>query len=97
MVLTIALIGQPFISPAMFEPYIDAAIPAVDEYTLSLNLGPQLREVLEQHYATFIVRRSTFAALTRQVEDDFAAIAAAGLNWVRIALPFWCAALCQSH
>ena len=58
MVLTIALIGQPFISPAMFEPYIDAAIPAVDEYTLSLNLGPQLREVLEQHYATFIVRRS---------------------------------------
>ena len=58
MVLTIALIGQPFISPAMFEPYIDAAIPAVDEYTLSLNLGPQLREVLEQHYATIIVRRS---------------------------------------
>lgn len=32
---------------------------------------------LEEHYSTFIV------------EEDFALIASAGLNWVRIPLPHW--------
>lgn len=56
---------------------VQAATPAVDEYTLSTNLGASLATTLTNHYATFIT------------EDDFAAIAGAGLNWIRIPLPFW--------
>lgn len=52
-------------------------MPAVDEYTLSLNLGDSLESKLRAHYDTFIT------------EYDFAAIAGAGLNWVRIPIPFW--------
>ncbi|CCA73562.1 related to EXG1-exo-beta-1,3-glucanase (I/II), major isoform [Serendipita indica DSM 11827] len=67
---------EPFISPALYEPFYPNA---VDEWTLSTLL--QQRDgnlnVIEEHYKTFIV------------EEDFAMIAAAGLNWVRIPLPFW--------
>lgn len=31
----------------------------------------------------------TFCRLLTQTEQDFARIAGAGLNWVRIAVPFW--------
>ncbi|KAG8826365.1 hypothetical protein FRC18_010071 [Serendipita sp. 400] len=52
---------------------------AVDEWTLSQLI--QQRDgnlnAIEEHYKTFIV------------EEDFAMIAAAGLNWVRLPLPFW--------
>lgn len=68
---------EPFITPALFEPFLYSEIPAVDEWTLSLNLGDQLSNVLEEHYRTFIT------------EKDFADIAGAGLQWVRIPLPFW--------
>ncbi|KAG8998556.1 hypothetical protein FRB94_006766 [Tulasnella sp. JGI-2019a] len=68
---------EPFISPALYEPFYPNA---VDEYTLSqllANSSSGLQSVLENHYATFIT------------EQDFAQIAAAGLNWVRIPLPYW--------
>ncbi|GAA5824284.1 hypothetical protein JCM10212_001342 [Sporobolomyces blumeae] len=139
---------EPFITPSMFEPFLNSTSPspAVDEWTLSLNLrergkrawraqrhktkaartavkrskvgkgsidgdqadeeddgigaldeeeddeGPEtieswiggheageeeLRTELERHYQTFITER------------DFAEIAAAGLNWVRIPIPYW--------
>lgn len=68
---------EPFIAPSLFEPYIDTDKPAVDEWTLSENLGNRLPEVVEHHYATFIT------------EQDFAEIAAAGLNWVRIPLGYY--------
>ncbi|GAA5948538.1 hypothetical protein JCM3765_004915 [Sporobolomyces pararoseus] len=75
---------EPFITPALFEPFLNSTTPspAVDEYTLSQNLLHQggeahLFEVLDHHYRTFIT------------EKDFAEIAGAGLNWVRIPLPFW--------
>ncbi len=50
---------------------------------------------LENHYKTFIV--SYFQSLLQiqpltailQTEQDFAQIAAAGLNFVRIPIPFW--------
>ncbi|PVF95081.1 glycoside hydrolase [Serendipita vermifera] len=67
---------EPFISPAMYEPFYPNA---VDEWTLSEQI--QARDgnldAIEEHYKTFIV------------EEDFAMIAAAGLNWVRLPIPFW--------
>ncbi|QRW16681.1 Cellulase (glycosyl hydrolase family 5 protein) [Rhizoctonia solani] len=72
------LVLEPFIAPALYEPYQPQA---VDEWTLSeaiaANASSGLQKVLEEHYATFIT------------EEDFAQIAAAGLNWVRVPLPFW--------
>lgn len=74
---------EPFISPALFEKYnTNGKIVAVDEWTLSQQMaqdtaGGGLQTLMEEHYKTFIT------------EKDFAAIAAAGLNWVRIPLPFW--------
>lgn len=57
---------EPFITPALFEPFLNASTPAVDEWTLSENLGVRLAEVVEHHYATFIVSRSFFAGLLDQ-------------------------------
>ncbi|PVF96563.1 glycoside hydrolase [Serendipita vermifera] len=67
---------EPFISPAMYEPFFPNA---VDEWTLCEHLLERdgNLDALEEHYKTFIV------------EEDFAMIAAAGLNWVRIPVPFW--------
>ena len=67
---------EPFISPALYEPFDPAA---KDEWTLSEQLMARDGNLnaIENHYKTFIV------------EEDFAMIAAAGLNWVRIPIPFW--------
>ena len=68
---------EPFISPALYEPFYPNA---VDEWTLSTLLranGDPNLDKIAQHYDTFIT------------EEDFAQIAAAGLNWVRIPLAFW--------
>lgn len=46
---------EPFITPALYEPFYPNA---VDEYTLSqllANSSAGLQSVLEEHYATFIV------------------------------------------
>ena len=52
---------------------------AVDEWTLSEALAAQgtLQSALEDHYNTFIT------------EEDMAQIAGAGLNWIRLPIPFW--------
>ncbi|KAG8737386.1 hypothetical protein FRC10_008264 [Ceratobasidium sp. 414] len=76
------LVLEPFITPALYEPYMNASTPAVDEWTLCTNLAADkssggIAQVLENHYNTFIT------------EEDFAQIAGAGLNWVRIPIPFW--------
>ncbi|KDQ16328.1 glycoside hydrolase family 5 protein [Botryobasidium botryosum FD-172 SS1] len=76
------LIIEPFISPSLFEPYTSGASPPVDEWTLSLAMAADtanggLAKIMENHYDTFIT------------EEDFALIAGAGLNWVRIPIPFW--------
>ncbi|CAL1705012.1 unnamed protein product [Somion occarium] len=69
---------EPFITPALYEKYANSSNPAVDEWTLSENMAADggLQQ-LEDHYKTFIT------------EKDFAEIAAAGLNWVRIPIPYW--------
>ncbi|BGP20829.1 hypothetical protein JCM10213_008136 [Rhodosporidiobolus nylandii] len=75
---------EPFITPSLFEPFLDSTTPgpAVDEWTLALNhLARGGREELErrmrEHYEEFIT------------ELDFISIAAAGLNWVRLPVPHW--------
>ncbi|EJD53290.1 glycoside hydrolase [Auricularia subglabra TFB-10046 SS5] len=71
------LVLEPFISPAMFEKYPGT----VDEYDLSLKMQADTAnggfDWLKQHYETFIT------------EKDFAEIAGAGLNWVRVPIGFW--------
>ncbi|KAI9509662.1 exo-beta-1,3-glucanase [Russula earlei] len=71
------LVTEPFITPALYQKYPTA----VDEWTLSLAMASDTASgglsQLEQHYKTFIT------------EQDFAEIAGAGLNYVRIPLPYW--------
>ncbi|TIC14480.1 glycoside hydrolase [Wallemia mellicola] len=73
------LVLEPFIVPGLYEECENIDEPCVDELTLSNYYRSQgkLEEVLEEHYSTFIT------------EKDFADIAAAGLNWIRLPIPFW--------
>ncbi|KIM40964.1 glycoside hydrolase family 5 protein [Hebeloma cylindrosporum] len=72
------LVTEPFITPALFEEYVGKSnIDVLDEWTLSQAMGADLATKMENHYKTFIT------------EQDFAEIAGAGLNWVRIPLGFW--------
>jgi hypothetical protein len=72
------LTTEPFIAPALYEKYVNTSTPALDEWTLTeaMRANNALSD-LENHYATFIT------------EKDFAEIAGAGLNYVRIPLPYW--------
>lgn len=76
------LTTEPFIAPALYEKYLSASPQPVDEWTLSeamaadTSSGGGLQQ-LETHYQTFVT------------EQDFAEIAGAGLNFVRIPLPYW--------
>ena len=71
------LLTEPFIVPNLYLPYQNSNPRAVDEYTLSQAMGNQLATLMTQHYETFIT------------EQDFANIAAAGMNWVRVPVPYW--------
>jgi aryl-phospho-beta-D-glucosidase BglC (GH1 family) len=68
---------EPFISPALFQKYPGA----VDEWTLSNLMRADTANgginQLEDHYNTFVT------------EADIAEIAGAGLNWIRLPVPFW--------
>ncbi|KAG2015233.1 exo-beta-1,3-glucanase [Coprinopsis cinerea AmutBmut pab1-1] len=68
---------EPFISPALFQRYPGAR----DEWDLSVAMAADTAngglDQLEEHYRTFIT------------EQDIAEIAGAGLNWVRLPVPFW--------
>ena len=104
---------EPFIAPALFQRYASAG--AVDEWTISTLMAADTANgglgQLEQHYDTFIVRRTILklhirhaltetllfyigsprflSAFAIQTEQDFAEIAGAGLNWVRIPISWW--------
>ena len=68
---------EPFITPSLFDSY-DSKLNIVDEYTLTQHLGPTTAaQTLEKHYATFVT------------EQTFAAVAAAGLDHVRIPYSYW--------
>jgi glucan 1,3-beta-glucosidase len=66
---------EPFITPALFQAYPSAP----DEWTLAtlMRADGTLEATMEAHYDTFIT------------EQDIAQIAGAGLNWVRVPIPFW--------
>ena len=70
---------EPFIVPSLYQTYT----PAADEWTLSQLVSSSttsnnnLTAVLADHYANFIT------------EEDIAQIAGAGLNWIRLPIPFW--------
>ncbi|KAF8554819.1 glycoside hydrolase family 5 protein [Imleria badia] len=68
---------EPFISPALFQKYPSA----VDEWTLSILMAADTASgglnQIEEHYNTFVT------------EQDIAEIAGAGLNWIRLPIPFW--------
>ncbi|KAG6917252.1 hypothetical protein DXG01_003284 [Tephrocybe rancida] len=68
---------EPFISPALYQKYPGA----VDEWTLSTLMRADTANgginQLEDHYNTFVT------------EEDIAEIAGAGLNWIRLPVPFW--------
>lgn len=69
---------EPFITPSYYEKY---APDAVDEWTLSIAMANDTASgglgQLETHYDTFVT------------EEDIAEMAGAGLNWIRVPIPFW--------
>ncbi|WVR06874.1 hypothetical protein IAU60_003910 [Kwoniella sp. DSM 27419] len=72
------LVTEPFIVPGLYEKYATVnGQTAIDEYTLSQNMGDNLTAAMTEHYETFITER------------DFAEMASAGINWVRIPIGFW--------
>lgn len=72
------LVLEPWITPSLFD---EAGDEAVDEYTLTEVLGAEEAAArLSEHWNTFIT------------EEDFALIAEAGLNYVRIPVGYWAAA-----
>ncbi|EJD45891.1 glycoside hydrolase [Auricularia subglabra TFB-10046 SS5] len=74
------LVPEPFIAPAMYQKYLSTGTLTGDEWTLSLAMqaaGDKDLNELKEHYKTFIT------------EEDFAQISGAGLNWVRLPIPFW--------
>ncbi|KAG8916641.1 hypothetical protein FRC01_002946 [Tulasnella sp. 417] len=75
------LVLDPLIVPSLFERYLNASPPVLDEWSLSIAMAADTARgglsQLENHYDTFIT------------EEDFAQIAAAGLNWVRLPIPYW--------
>ncbi|ESK92044.1 glycoside hydrolase family 5 protein [Moniliophthora roreri MCA 2997] len=78
--LTIEPVSHPS-APALFEKYATSVPTPVDEYTLHMAVAADTANgglaQIEEHYKTFIT------------EKDFAEIAGAGLNYVRIPLPYW--------
>jgi len=72
---------EPFVSPTPFEKYAVGGVIPIDEWHLSVNMAADTANgglsQLEDHYKTFITER------------DFADIAAAGLNFVRIPIGYW--------
>ncbi|KAF8270225.1 glycoside hydrolase superfamily [Lactarius quietus] len=70
---------EPFISPSLYQKYPGT----IDEWTLSEAMaadtspGGGLQAQLEAHYDTFVT------------EQDLAEMAGAGLNWIRLPIPYW--------
>lgn len=66
---------EPFITPSLFN--YQASLGIIDEWTLCRHLGAAAGKTLEAHYASFVT------------EATFAAVAAAGLDHVRIPFSYW--------
>ncbi|PHH85333.1 hypothetical protein CDD83_586 [Cordyceps sp. RAO-2017] len=66
---------EPFITPSLFN--YNRQMGIVDEWSLCKHLGASATKAIEGHYASFVT------------EDTFRAIAAAGLDHVRIPFSYW--------
>lgn len=72
------LVTEPFIVSGLYEKYANGtAGTAVDEYSLSLNMGAERDAAMDEHYATFIT------------EADFIEMVSNGINWIRLPFGFW--------
>ena len=72
------LVLEPWITPSIFD---EAGDGAVDEWTLTEVLGKDGAQArLSDHWNSFVM------------QDDFARMAAAGLNHVRIPIGYWAVA-----
>ncbi|KAH8828259.1 exo-beta-1,3-glucanase [Flagelloscypha sp. PMI_526] len=71
------LVTEPFISPALYQKFSSSKPKPIDEWTLMQAMGDKKEELMKEHYETFIT------------EKDFAEIAAAGLNFLRIPIGYW--------
>jgi glucan 1,3-beta-glucosidase len=95
------LVTEPFIVPALYQKYSNmtygnGSFEITDEWKLvtQMRADGSIGD-LENHYDTFIV--SSFTKFTfsfssshhSQTEQDFAQIVGAGLNWIRLPIPFW--------
>lgn len=68
---------EPFITPSLFDQF-SSVDGVIDEWTLTAKLGPaRAAAQLEKHYSSFITA------------SDFAAIAKAGFDHVRISYSYW--------
>ncbi|PNY28199.1 glucan 1,3-beta-glucosidase D [Tolypocladium capitatum] len=66
---------EPFITPSLFN--YNSNMGVIDEWNLCRRLGASAAKTIEAHYASFVT------------EDTFKAIAAAGLDHVRIPFSYW--------
>ncbi|KAL8972398.1 MAG: hypothetical protein Q9197_002793 [Variospora fuerteventurae] len=74
------LVLEPWITPSIFEEW-STTNTVLDEYTYTMTLGKsEALSRLHNHWSTFIT------------QDDFHAIAQAGLNHVRIPIGYWAVA-----
>lgn len=66
---------EPFITPKYYQQFDGA----VDEWTLDVafRAHENITAVMEAHYGEFVT------------EQDIAEMAGAGLNWIRLPIPFW--------
>ncbi|OAQ78645.1 exo-beta-1,3-glucanase [Purpureocillium lilacinum] len=66
---------EPFITPSLFN--YNTNLGVIDEWNLCKHLGASASKTIEAHYASFVT------------EDTFKAIAAAGMDHVRIPFSYW--------
>ena len=75
---------EPWITPSILEN-LDQSLDIVDEYTLTQKLPSDVASgILNSHWSTFYTLRCSFAGAHFTSLSDFEAIAAAGINTVRI-------------
>lgn len=67
-----ASVTEPFICPGLYEKYVNnSAIPVVDEWTLSIAMGENMAQEMEEHYRTFIVRDKLNWGLASYIDSVF--------------------------
>jgi len=75
---------EPWITPSIFES-LDQSLGIVDEFTLCQKLPGQAASILNAHWSTFYTFVSCFEIAGNMPRlADFQAIAATGINTVRI-------------